>query len=84
MTTRLNYINKTIEKIDRYIANKSKMSYEAFMQLHQNELWLDAEDSVKLHLADDVILVQYEKMIPILAPTPEDNKEKGFDIKWKN
>lgn len=84
MTTRLTYLNRILEKVDRYIAAKSKMSYDQFMQLHAYEMWIDAEDALKLHLVDDIIQVQSPgRMIIFENPDKGDgNKNNKLDIKW--
>lgn len=83
MTTRLTYLNHILEKVDRYIANKSQMTYDKFMTLHAYEMWIDSEDALKLHLVDDIIQVQSPGRLMVLpAPVEERNKNNRLDIKW--
>lgn len=57
MLSMLNTIEKGLDKADTYIANKSNMSKEAFEKLTAHDLWIDAEDALKLNLVDGVIKV---------------------------
>lgn len=84
MQTRLNYINRALEKVDRKIASKIGISYEKYMSLHQNELWIDAEDATKMHFADAVVATEYPMMLQTqLAPPGEEKnkKEKVLDVR---
>lgn len=58
MVNLLSYINRKLEKTNRYIASRSKLSYEQFKQMATfQDLWIDAEDAQAHGLVDDLIKV---------------------------
>lgn len=76
MATRLNYISRSLEKVDRKIASKMGISYDKYMALHAYELWVDAEDALKLHLIDDVVATEYPMIINTERVPPAEEKNK--------
>ncbi len=86
MQTRMNYVTRVLEKVDRTIAAKIGLPYDKYMALHQNELWLDAEDALKLHFIDAVVASEYPEMLQTerVPPPPEEEKnkkEKVLDVR---
>lgn len=55
MNSILQFYLRGIEKTNRYIAERSLMKYEKFMELQKDELWIDAEDAKNLNLLDDLV-----------------------------
>lgn len=55
MNSLLQFYRRVIEKTNRYIAERSLMKYEAFMDLQKDNLWIDAEDAKNLNLLDDLV-----------------------------
>lgn len=55
MNSLLQFYRRGIEKTNRYIAERSSMKYEAFMELQKDNLWIDAEDAKALNLVDDLV-----------------------------
>ena len=55
MNSLLQFYRRGIEKTNRYIAERSGMKYEAFMDLQRDNLWIDAEDAKALNLVDDLV-----------------------------
>jgi ATP-dependent Clp protease protease subunit len=81
MQTRMNYVNRALEKVDRAISAKIGISYDKYTALHQNELWLDAEDALKLHFIDAVVATEYPMMLQTeRVPPPEEEKNKKAKV----
>lgn len=55
MNSILQFYRRGIEKTNRYIAERSSMKYETFMELQKDNLWIDAEDAKSLNLIDDLV-----------------------------
>jgi ATP-dependent Clp protease protease subunit len=55
MNSLLQYYRRGIEKTNRYIAERSSMKYETFMELQKDNLWIDAEDAKALNLVDELV-----------------------------
>lgn len=55
MNSILQYYRRMVEKTNRYIAERSSMKYETFMELQKDNLWIDAEDAKSLNLIDDLV-----------------------------
>lgn len=55
MNSILQFYRRGIEKTNRYIAARSSMKYEEFMELQKDNLWIDAEDAKSLNLVDDLV-----------------------------
>lgn len=53
----LTFLGRKLEKMNRHIANRSDMTYQEFMDLTRDDLWIDGEDAVGLKLADSLIKV---------------------------
>lgn len=62
MESRLKLIRSYTHKMDKYIANRSGMDVNKFESMFNDELWIDAEDSVNLKLADGIVFVPFEYM----------------------
>lgn len=80
MATRLNYISRSLEKVDRKIASKMGISYDKYMALHAYELWVDAEDALKLHLIDDVVATELPMIISTERVPPAEEKNKKSKV----
>ena len=55
MNSLLQFYRRGIEKTNRYIAERSGLKYETFMELQKDNLWIDAEDAKSLNLVDDLV-----------------------------
>ena len=55
MNSLLQFYRRGVEKTNRYIAERSSMKYETFMELQKDNLWIDAEDAKTLNLIDDLV-----------------------------
>jgi ATP-dependent Clp endopeptidase proteolytic subunit ClpP len=55
MNSILQFYRRMVEKTNRYIAERSSMKYETFMELQKDNLWIDAEDAKSLNLIDDLV-----------------------------
>ena len=78
----MNMLSRKLEKTNRTIAKRSKLSYDQFASLVQKDLWLDAEDSQAQGLVDDII-----KVVPLRQPPTimfEDNRKRTKLINGDN
>lgn len=57
MMSMLQYIQRSLEKTNRYIAHRSGMNYNDFASMVVKDLWIDSEDAKNLGLVDDIIKV---------------------------
>lgn len=57
MTNFMNFLERTMTKLDAYVANRSGISRDKFDHMVEHELWVDAEDSLDLNLTDKLILL---------------------------
>ncbi len=77
MRTRLSFVARVIEKMDRYIANKSHISYEKFMDMHKDELWIDAEDALKAGLVEGIAASHSDPNAQVL-PSQNDPEQSNI------
>jgi ATP-dependent Clp protease protease subunit len=73
----MNMLSRKLEKTNRGIAKRSKLSYEQFADMVQKDLWLDAEDSQNLGLVDDIV-----KVVPLRSaagPNANDKVKTNVD-----
>lgn len=75
MMSMLSFIQRKLEKTNRYIAKRSGIKYEQFEKMIIRDLWIDAEDSKNIGLVDDII-----KVIPNV---PQDLSSGFFGRKAK-
>lgn len=61
MHSMLTLIERKLERTDRYIAQRSGMSYEKFLDMHKYDLWIDAVDAKQSGLVDKIIKIQSPK-----------------------
>lgn len=66
MLSRLNWINSIVYKMDSYIARRAGLEPDTFVQMLNNELWLDAEDATAAHFNDQVVSVDLQLSKPVL------------------
>lgn len=57
MLSRLLSISHYIGRMEAYIANRANISYDTYKSLASRELWLDSEDAVDRHFADEIVSV---------------------------
>lgn len=62
MHSMLTLIERKIERTDRYIAQRSNMSYEKFLDMHKYDLWIDAVDAKQAGLVDKIVKIQIPKL----------------------
>lgn len=58
MLSILNLIKRKLEKTNRYIAARAKMSYAEFITLGANNFWIDSEDAMEKNLVDELVFVE--------------------------
>jgi ATP-dependent protease ClpP protease subunit len=54
-------IEGKLERSNRYIAKRSKMTYEQFLDMHKYDLWIEAIDATRVHLNDKIVPYQISK-----------------------
>lgn len=54
----LSFLKRYVDKMDRFIAKRAGMTYEAFKLRSDHELWIDSEDALRDHLLDEVVSVK--------------------------
>lgn len=57
MMSLLSFIDRKLEKTNRYIAIRSGMSYDKWTQMSVRDLWIDSEDAYKEGLVDKIVRV---------------------------
>jgi ATP-dependent Clp protease protease subunit len=78
MLSVLSTLSRFVEKMDDNVVSRSKLSKEHFMQLVQNELWIDARDSLGFGLTDEIVFVD---MTDVKAANSFRNKTNNNTIK---
>jgi ATP-dependent Clp protease, protease subunit len=58
VVSRFQFLQRYVNKMDRHVARRSKMTYEAFKAKSNQELWIDAEDALADNLIDKVVRVE--------------------------
>jgi ATP-dependent protease ClpP protease subunit len=74
LDSRLNYIRRTIVKMDQKVSARANMKYDDYQRLIADEIWLDGQDSVTYRFADKVVTAKcdssltgtYTQIIPVL------------------
>lgn len=82
MQSRLNWILRYTNKADVYIANRVGITVEQFKAQFDNEIWIDAEDSLNRKFTDKIVSVTTKQpltLLPVIgnsvSPTPNKVKE---------
>lgn len=57
MKNLLGYVDRTVQKLDAYIADRAGMSRQQFDSLVSVDFWIDGEDAVNMGLADALVTV---------------------------
>jgi ATP-dependent Clp protease protease subunit len=58
MLSLLEFIKRKLEKTNRYIVSRSKVSYEELMNLEANNYWLDAEEAKEKGFVDELVRIE--------------------------
>lgn len=58
MLSLLEFIKRKLEKTNRYIVSRSKVSYEELMRLEANNYWLDAEEAKEKGFVDELVRIE--------------------------
>lgn len=79
------FLNRYIEKTEKYIAKRSGKKYEDFKNDVQREVWIDAEDSVNQNYADglvNIINVEEKDVIQYMVPGDKTNTQDETKRTW--
>lgn len=57
MKSLLTYIDLSMRKLDAYVAHRAGIDFDTFEAQVAKDLWIDAEDAVKQHLADGLVTI---------------------------
>lgn len=68
MKTRLNFFNRFVNKMDYEIATRIGLDPDVFRSQLANEIWLDAEDSIKQNYADKLVNVNIQGLATHTGP----------------
>lgn len=78
MRSLLDYIELSVNKLDAYVAKRSSMDYNSFKLLTLKNLWIDAEDSVNMGLADGIVTVNFPRNAQSIFNLGEELKKRGI------
>lgn len=73
MKAQIDYIQRSLNKSNAYIAQRAGLTFEAFEYLMLKNVWVDAEDAVSRKFADKVGFLK----VTLPSPTPEYDEEEG-------
>lgn len=82
MKTRLDYIIRTTDKTNAYIAQRAGMTVSSFSQqiIGGPEIWVDAEDSTSKHFNDEIVYITVEgkENDVFMLPFPATDKSADY------
>lgn len=78
MNSMLQFIRRDLERTDRYIVSRSKLSYDQFQLYVNQDLWLSAEDALEFGLIDAIVTL--DQPIPALSPETFGRMIKQYPI----
>jgi ATP-dependent Clp protease protease subunit len=58
VVSRYQFLQRYVDKMDRYVAARSGSTYESFKARSNRELWIDAEDALANNLIDKIVRVE--------------------------
>ena len=58
MASMLTMIRRKLEKVNHYIANRSKISFDELIRLESSNYWVDAEDAMEKGLVDGLVRIK--------------------------
>jgi len=78
MDALLGMITKYVDKFDRHIAKRAGIPFEKYKAMIVSELWLDAEDAMKLGFVDAIVSVDVlgEEAVGFQLPIMPEEKNK--------
>lgn len=68
MASRLGTIQRIVEKMNRNVANRSKLDYTEFKNRTNVEIWIDAEDALREGFTDKIVAVTGEDGASLFPP----------------
>ncbi len=79
IVSRLTYIKRFVDKMDKFIAKRAGMTYERLKLLNQQELWLDSVDALEMGLLDAIVDID----LPSVSETSPDSGSNRFTKEFK-
>lgn len=79
---RLNWIRRTITKMDLVVSKRVNMKYHDYTNLIRDELWLDGQDSIKYRMADNVVNVKCDSSMQGTYSEKADVMFFTVDVEW--
>lgn len=73
LVSRVTYMKHFVDRMDRSIAKRARVSYEKFKLLTQQELWIDSIDSLNMGLLDEIVSFNLPS---ISEPSPNSGSSK--------
>lgn len=77
----LAFVDKEVRKLDAYVATRAGLTPEAFDRLVENDLWLAADDSLSLKLADELVQLTVQAGSGDMFDLKNELKKKNIEIK---
>lgn len=81
MKNLLAYIDREVQKLDAYVADRAGMTRDEFDALVTNDLWIAADDAIELGLADGLATVKVKDGGSLHGPKVEEKTTKGLTHK---
>lgn len=86
MLSRLNLINRYVNKMNAFIANRAGVNLSDWASRMDNEVWIDAEDATASHLNDKIVNIPLPQMAPQQMQIQEKNgssTKSKIDLNWE-
>lgn len=83
MKSRFDVFDRYVKKMDAYIAKRVGISLDEYLNMQQNELWLDAEDAVNKNFADAIVTLDLSELNSEAVNSYEVSSSKAIAAKLK-
>ena len=80
IVSRLTYMKRFVDKMDRFIAKRAGITYESFKLLTQQELWIDSEDSLQKGLLDEIVAINIPSISEVSPNSGSAKMYKDFKL----
>lgn len=83
MLSRLNIINRYVNKMDAYVAARAGLNLTEFAGRLGDEIWLDAEDATNAKFNDKIVNVVLPKANSSVIPSLSNKAKSNIDLNWE-
>lgn len=80
IVSRLTYMKRFVDKMDKFIAKRAGLTYESFKLLTQQELWIDSEDSLQKGLLDEIVAINIPSISEVSPNSGSAKMYKDFKL----